>query len=718
MIPSIDVTPTLRGGAQWNTESRLLRHLSPGDHICHFYQKASDLTEVLVPFFRDGLLQGEACVWVLDNAKEIDGAKKALQAAVSDLDDRLQKGQIRIIAAPASHDTNAVKAIAELSKTIESTYGKEFTGFRLATNRCRVSSAASGLEVFEAGLAKLLKLHSAVAICSYSLETSNGAQVLRAMENHPYILVRRESGWYFVESPSSIRIEEPAVENAEQFRLLLESVKDYAIFLLDPEGTIVTWNIGAERLNLYTGKEIVGKNFKVFYTPEDSKAGVPGKLLAQALKDGRVQTESWRVRKDGTRFWAEVVITAIFDNNGRHVGYAKQTRDLTERKLHDESLIAAHQQLERRVEERTAQLNAISQALARSEEIFRRAIKESPIPMLLQDQTGAIVQISRGWISSSGFDPCDFKTMNEWIHKALKEKAEDFIEEVYQPHKPNETVARGEWTIEAKNGEKRIWEYFTTSFSSLIGGHEVLLHTAIDITDRKLAESHLIEQSRDLEQFAYVASHDLQEPLRKLASYAQLLEMNYTSHLDDNGKRFITYIVDGAERLQALISDLLLFSRSARDEIRMEPTDLGMVVKNVLDDLQELVQESSAKVQVGDLPVVQANAVQMGQVFQNLISNAIKFKNEGPSEIEIRTERQGDFWLISIKDNGIGFEMKYQEMIFKVFQRLHTRDRYPGTGIGLAICKRIVEKHGGKIWVKSEPGEGSTFSFTLPATGA
>jgi len=242
-----------------------------------------------------------------------------------------------------------------------------------------------------------------------------------------------------------------------------------------------------------------------------------------------------------------------------------------------------------------------------------------------------------------------------------------------------------------------------------------------DITARKKAEAKLRSYASDLklrneelEQFAYVASHDLQEPLRMVASYVQLLKRRYEGRLDEDADEFIHYAVDGASRMQMLINDLLAFSRVSTRGKPFEETDTEALLEQTLRDLKIQIEESDAVVTHDPLPVVMADESQLSQVFQNLISNAIKFHGSDAPRVHVSAQQSGDAWIFSVKDNGIGIEPQYFDRIFVIFQRLHSKAEYPGTGIGLAICKRIIERHGGRIRVASEPGEGSTFFFTIP----
>ncbi len=245
-----------------------------------------------------------------------------------------------------------------------------------------------------------------------------------------------------------------------------------------------------------------------------------------------------------------------------------------------------------------------------------------------------------------------------------------------------------------------------------------------DITERKRAEEQVqramadLERSnKELEQFAYVASHDLQEPLRMVSSYTQLLAQRYENQLDAKAKKYIDYAVDGAVRMQTLINDLLAYSRLNTQGKTFERIDSHVALGEALKNLTGLIKETNALVSNDDLPIVQAESSQLIQLFQNLIGNAIKFRSVESPRIRVSAIDFSDEWRFAVKDNGIGINAEYAEKVFIIFQRLHTRSEYPGTGIGLAICKRIVERHGGRIWFESETGTGCTFYFTLPKRG-
>jgi signal transduction histidine kinase len=261
----------------------------------------------------------------------------------------------------------------------------------------------------------------------------------------------------------------------------------------------------------------------------------------------------------------------------------------------------------------------------------------------------------------------------------------------------------------------------------LVAGRTKELRTANarlteEVTERKRAEDELMQRAEDLtrsnaelEQFAYVASHDLQEPLRMVASYTQLLGKRYKGKLDGDADEFISFAVEGANRMKRLINDLLVYSRVGTWGQAPESVYSEQVLDTALASLQAAITESAAQVTHDPLPKVLADETQLGQVFQNLIGNAVKYRGDAPPRIHISVRQEGDMWVFSVRDNGTGIDPEYHERVFVIFQRLHHREEQSGTGIGLAVCKKIVERHGGRIWLESELGKGATFYFTIPA---
>ena len=358
----------------------------------------------------------------------------------------------------------------------------------------------------------------------------------------------------------------------------------------------------------------------------------------------------------------------------------------------------------------------------RMEERLRRlatVLIDSNDAITLLDLTGRIVAWNRGAERMYGWTEAEALQMNvrELVPKAKIKEMDSFLESI----RAGEVVESFETQRMTKDDRLLDVWVTVTKLVDEVGRPVAIAKTERDITDRKRAEERLQREvdalarsNKELEQFAYVASHDLQEPLRMVASFTQLLAQKYEGQLDDKARKYIDYAVDGAVRMQRLINDLLTYSRIGTQGKPPEPTDSHAVLDETLRNLQAAIQENRAIVTNDDLPTVHVDASQLLQLFQNLVGNAVKFHGADPPRIHVSARDLGREWVFSVKDNGIGIEPQYADRIFVIFQRLHTRDEYPGTGIGLALCKRIVDRHGGRIWFESEPGKGSTFFFTVP----
>jgi light-regulated signal transduction histidine kinase (bacteriophytochrome) len=282
----------------------------------------------------------------------------------------------------------------------------------------------------------------------------------------------------------------------------------------------------------------------------------------------------------------------------------------------------------------------------------------------------------------------------------------------------------GEFPVQRRDGSSVPAIVTDTPIRDEEGNLIAIIGVTTDITERKAAEekiahyaTELERSNRDLEQFAYIVSHDLREPLRTVTGYLGLLDIRYRGQLDAKADLYIDYAVSGAERMQEMIRALLNLSRVGTRGKPFAPVDVERVLEHVLDSLEQAIVETDAEINYESLPTVMADKTQLAQVFQNLIANAIKFRREDvPPRVDISAERQESAWLFSVADNGIGIDPEQKSRLFKVFQRLHTDSEYPGVGIGLALSRRIVKRHQGKIWVESAPGKGATFKFTLPVT--
>jgi PAS domain S-box-containing protein len=379
-------------------------------------------------------------------------------------------------------------------------------------------------------------------------------------------------------------IEEIRKQEDRYYKMIAE-VEDYAILLLSTDGTIQNWNSGAEKIKGYKADEIVGRNFRIFYPPEDRESGLPEKLIREAAQKGKASHEGWRVRKEGTRFWGNIVITALHDKKGDVIGYSKVTRDLTQIKL-----------------------------------------------------------------------------------------AED-------------NRKKYTWELEQKNLE-------------------------------------LEQKNKDLESFSYIASHDLQEPIRKIQIWANRIEE--TEVISDGTKDSLDRIQKACIRMQKLINGILQYSQTDMLQVPRELTDLDEVLDEVLNDISESLEGKKIQIEKDHLPTLPIVRLQFVQLFTNIISNAVKYSSKvmrPKIKITCSLETEGGelpavqkaFYVIRIADNGIGFMQEYEDKMFELFRRLESSPGYTGTGIGLAICKKIVRNHQGTITAVGEPGKGAIFTIRLPA---
>ena len=365
------------------------------------------------------------------------------------------------------------------------------------------------------------------------------------------------------------------------------------------------------------------------------------------------------------------------------------------------------------------ELRRAEKELLESERRFRLFVEHSKDAFYLHKRNGKIIDANRHACEILGY------TLKELLTLSIQDIDQEInLEkhlERWEQMVPGEPITL-EGIHRRKDGITFPVEVRLVWFES--GGEQFMLGLVRDITARKLMERTLYERTeslersnKELEQFAYVASHDLQEPLRMIASYTQLLAKRYKGKLDSDADEFIRYAVDGANRMQMLINDLLDYSRVGTRGKEFAMTGFDAILGKTLRDLSKRVEESGAKVTIDPMPSLIVDSGQIGQLFQNLISNAIKFRGDTPPQIHISSAKNENKWIFSVSDNGIGIAPEYSTRIFEIFQRLHTKEEYSGSGIGLAICKKIVERHGGKIWIESEPAKGTTFYFTIPVQG-
>ena len=612
-------------------------------------------------------------------------------------------------------------------------------------------------------------------------------------------------------------------ESERRFRSLVDAVEEYAIFMLDRDGRVVSWNEGAEQIKGYDEDEVLGEHISVFYTDDARADGIPERILEEARASGTAEDEGWRVRADGSQFWANVTITAIRED-GELKGYAKVTHDTTDRREREQQLRRERDLVERILETSPVGIAVVNAdgSTSRANERLADLLGVPPDGISsyergdrdMFDADGTLVPVEerpasrafetgqpqydrellvypperrRRWLSITATpitgseaadepeqvvvtatDITDLKELAQRRKRDLEEREkelaavqlatnlldtdeqsvdellEEFVTDLPQFfQQPDETAVRvavGDTAtttdayepcdrsitarVKTANGTPisidaaRTDESPQSDASPFLAEESELLDTLATLlkfhVDRREYIDELQASNERLQQFAYAASHDLQEPLRMVSTYLQLIENRYADALDDDGEEFLEFAIDGAERMRTMIDRLLAYSRIETRGEPLEPTDLDAVLDDVRTDLQFTIDEQNAEITSESLPTVAGDASQLRQLVQNLLENAIEYSGDERPRVHVGAERTGENWTVSVADNGVGIDPDDHDRIFEVFQRLHASEDNGGTGIGLALCERIVERHGGEIWVDSEPGEGTTFSFTLP----
>ena len=493
---------------------------------------------------------------------------------------------------------------------------------------------------------------------------------------------------YLMSSVIDISERKQAEALQTQLAAIVDSSDD-AIIGKTLEGVITSWNAGAERLYGYSAKEVIGQPISLLI-PSDRQDELP-KILAQLKRGESIKHfETERQRKDGTRLFVSLTISPIKHALGQITGASTIARNITERKRAEEALHASEERLNGII---ASAMDAIISVDSEKLIVLFNAAAEEMFGCLASEVLGKSLE----------------RFMPERFRVAHRAHISNFGE--------TGVTSRAMNALGVVFGQRATGEEFPIEASiSQIEVDKKKLYTVIlrDITERKRTEEELRRSNAELEQFAYVASHDLQEPLRAVAGMVQLLGQRYQGKLDERADEYIGHAVEASTRMQKLINDLLDYSRVNRLDRAFENVAVERSLNTALANLQVVIQESQAQITHDPLPTLIADSGQLTQVLQNLIGNAIKFRGVGPLHIHLGAKKIEQAWQFEVSDNGIGIEPKYYERIFLVFQRLHTRREYPGTGIGLALCKKIIERHHGQIWVESQPGLGSTFYFTIP----
>ncbi|MDO9185487.1 MAG: PAS domain S-box protein [Bacteroidia bacterium] len=484
--------------------------------------------------------------------------------------------------------------------------------------------------------------------------------------------------------------------NEQQIRAIFDNAPD-PVIVIDDKSNVIKWNPKAETVFGWKAIDVVGKPLIQYIIPAQFHESYNKEMQPFLAKDlENVSNTTFEIEaknQNGTEFPISLSISSykIDDKKYYFICFA---RDITEnRKSLD--------------------------ALKISENFLDSIIENFPIIIFVKNVSDLrYVRVNKLVEELFGFSKKEIIGKSDY-ELFPKEEADRFVANDKKLLETGKLFEIDEEPVHTKYKGIRIIETKIVLVKDSIGKPIYILGIANDITDRKKIQTELDNKTKELarsntelEQFAYIASHDLQEPLRMVTSYLQLLENRYKDKLDQDAKDFISFAVDGSNRMRSLIHSLLEYSRINRVKA-FEIIDVNILLKEVLENLSTAIKENKATININDLPKINGDPILINQLFQNLIQNAIKFKNTRNPEIDISCKEEKDEYIFSVKDNGIGIQKEYIDKIFIIFKRLHSKEEYPGTGMGLAICKKIVERHGGKIWVESEFGKGSTFYFTI-----
>ena len=483
-----------------------------------------------------------------------------------------------------------------------------------------------------------------------------------------------------------------ANEIAELLLSAIVDSSDDAIISKDLNGIITSWNKSAERLFGYTAAEAVGQSVATLLIPADRQEEEP-EILSRLRRGERVDHfETKRRRKDGSLLDISLTISPVKDARGNIVGASKIARDITTR-LQTE----------------------------RAELLLSAIVDSSDDAIISKDLNGIITSWNKSAERLFGYTAAEAvgQPVATLLIPADRQEEEP---EILSRLRRGERVDHFETKRRRKDGTLLDISLTISPVKDARGNIVGASKIARDITEQmrtrealRRANEHLAQSNADLEYFAYSASHDLQEPLRMVSAYSAMLRRKYGNKLDEKANEYLSYLTEGSARMERLLCDLRAFTHVSTHAGPAPTVDANTVLRETLVNLKVAIDESQAEVISGPLPTVYLHEFQLEQLFQNIIGNAIHYRSEAAPRINIKAEPDGDAWRFSIQDNGIGIAAEYREKIFGMFKRLHTATDYSGSGMGLAICQRIVERVGGRIWVESQLGRGSTFFFTLPA---
>jgi PAS domain S-box-containing protein len=497
------------------------------------------------------------------------------------------------------------------------------------------------------------------------------------------------------------------------FHKMVDEIEDYAIILLDKDGRVLNWNKGAQKIKGYSKEDIIGKSFRLFYTKEDQLRNHPEELIETAIKKGKAVEESWRCRKDGSRFWGNITITTLFDDDKNVLGFSKVTRDLTERFKADQELKKVYEELKK------------------SEELYHKMVSDvEDYAIILLDKYGKILNWNKGAEKIKGYREEEIVGKSFRVFYTKEDQLRNHPEELIEMAIREGKAVEESWRCRKDGG--KFWGNITITplfddDNNILGFSKVTR----DLTERYKADKKIRELNRNLEQkvnhrtaeleainreleaFSYSISHDLRAPLRGIHGYTKILLEDNAEKLDEDAVNTINVVLRNTEKMGQLIDDLLAFSRLGRKSLNIREINMNDLVRGVINEIPKS-KKQKISIDIHHLIPAMGDPTFIKLVWINLISNAVKYSStKAISKIEIGCKPEETQITYYVKDNGVGFDMKYYNKLFGVFQRLHSEEEFEGTGVGLASVHKIIKHHGGSLWAEAKEGEGAIFYFKL-----
>ncbi len=708
-----------------------------GTHFCQFYETKEDLIDILVPYFKEGLNNNEYCMWVTSAPLNVAESQQALRRAVPNIDDYLESGQLKIIpytewyVIDGNFDSNRV--LTGWIDKLDNARDNGFDGLRLTGNTFWLENEDwNDFIDYEVAVDSVIGNYRMIAMCTYCLDRCNANDIVDVVDNHKFALIKRDGEWELFHSSKQKKLENELKSTKYKYDSLFTNILDgyaHCEMIYDNQDNPIDFiylKVNDKFENLTGLKDVEDKKVSELIPSIKDVHPELFEIYSRVASTGN--PERFEIEFKPLNKWLNIAVHSPQKNH-----FVAVFEDISGRKKAEEEVLNAKKDWEStfdavpdliaivnkdysisRVNEAMSSRLGINMEDCTGQKCYElvHGLNEPPLicphaHMLLDGQEHTL-------------ELHEDKLDGEFINSSspIYNKKNELIGSVHVLRDISEVKKSEKHVQEMLEKEHQLTEELQSSNEKLQSTTEELYKSNVNLQEQKDKLSQLVNKlkisNRELEQFAYVASHDLQEPLRMVSSFTQLLEKRYKGHIDKEADDYINYAVDGAKRMQLLINDLLAYSRVNTKGEKFGDVDLEKVLDEVLFSLEIVIEENQANITKEPLPHIYADYTQMVQLFQNLIVNAMKYRSDEPPQIFISTQKEDDHWIFSVEDNGIGIDPQYGEQIFRIFRRLHGHDEYEGTGIGLAIADRIIRRHDGRIWVKSKLGEGSTFYFTIP----